>query len=209
MNFTSGMHSVGLSLKGDFLSVQETGFFDLWENVKSGPVVRVFLQNSRIIKSIKPGLALAAQSYGDFFPGRWVMYLGLDQELSSAAMGTPAYNTPKTANSFSGSSSHAWGAVLKTGVVYEGFHLDLDNNWEGTLNRYEAVNIGGRKSSEKAWIVDGFFNLNLAWDKLELNSLIPRIGVGFDWNGTYGQAPGVSETKWRLNLGFKSQEIKP
>jgi len=175
------------------------GTLDFQKNdVVTEPVVRLVFRNTQMIYAFKPGLGLSVGAEGAVVNWRfkasyapWIN-LWLTQDLSTTAAGHPEYNTPKTISTFISPSYHSWGTALILGFKPEGALVDFDTTWEGTLYDYSALSIGGGTFSKKAWIIDGFFNLNLALTAVKIQSWIPRLGVGYDWSCTWDQAPGGS-----------------
>jgi len=212
--FKADSFSLGLSLKGDYLNIRESGFIDFRQfGGPADPIIRLFFNNLRGIYAVKPGLSLGwglrggigSLSIGlSYAPLIW---LALDQTLSTAAEGI-AYDTPTTKHAWQGPSFNSFGALVKTSLDLRGLSLDLDSSLEGTHYEYEYLQIGGGIGSQSAWMLDGSVDLFMSLPVIQINGWIPRLGASWVWAGTFDQAPGSKpdmQTKWRLNLGFRGR----
>lgn len=212
--FKAGDFDLRLSIKGDYLNIRETGFIDFRQNGGAvDPIIRLFFNNLRSIYAVKPGLSVGWGAKGDaaslslnlsYSPWVW---LALDQTLSTASDGT-AFDTPKAKHDWQGSSLNSFGSTLDGSLDLDFLSIDLASSLEGTLYRYEFLQIGGSIGSQAAWILDGNADLFLSIPGVRITGLIPRFGMGWGWTGTFDQAAGAKPDmliKLRLSLGFRGR----
>ncbi len=210
--FKSGDFDLGLSLKGDYLNIRETGFVDFRQfGASADPVIRLFFNNRRGIIAIKPGLALGWSLSGEVgslsLDARYapLIWLGMDQILSTAADGND-YDTPTTHHSWQGFSTNSFGMQIKSSLDLARLSIDFEGGLEGTLFDYEYLQIGGGTGSQSVWNLDAAANFFLSLSSFRIKGLVPRLGVGWIWNASYAHdspAKPVLESKWQVNLGFR------
>lgn len=212
-----GSSLAGIEIDMDWLFIRETGFTEFSTDDVAVPVARIFFDNDRKIFAIKPGVSWTLRwkqqnwSLGASVRYSPIVWIDLQQQLMTSS-NIAELSMEKTPFHYSGQSSNAWGTSMKGSWAGGGIRLHSQTQWEGTLYDYEYQSIGST-AHQKAWIVDGrtdvFFALD--WKFLEFGGWIPKIGIGYDWSGTWDQdtattQPFSSETKWRLNLGLDSSK---
>ncbi|MBN2810554.1 MAG: TonB-dependent receptor [Spirochaetales bacterium] len=221
-NYRTGPFAFGTGIGAALqkLRIRETGYFDFVDPDGGDPETtdlsgRVFFNNIQDILILSPGILLEAKANtggkyylslgGGYSP--WT-YIGLEHDFSSACVETPAWNTPKTVKSVTGSSTGGWEASLKAGAAAGILELDIEGKIESAEYAYDLLDFGGSLIERNYAEIKTSAFIHVSSPKVKIGGLRPQIGMGILGTRTENLISGddpETETEIRYTLGFATR----